>query len=136
MLFKKSKIFILILQSLVLSCSVAPAISSGSETIKDCSSAQSQVKLDSCRTDAHKNAKKRLQKKYDKLLSSYRSNEPNLVCLLTAAKNQWQLSVKSDCEMEAYYSRGGAAYHSEYLSCVENRTLFRLQYFENMEAMP
>jgi len=125
-LMKYGKLIIL-LQSLMLSCSVVATPVNDKIAIKDCSHSKTTGLMDQCRDKAFNEVKNNLDLLYTKLYQSYKKHEPKLAPVFKSMYSQWQTTIKANCEFSSYYSRGGAAYHAEYLSCLEKNNLKRLR---------
>lgn len=127
---------LLLTSSLLLSCCVTASPEVAVVKIKNCSNALTLLEIDQCRDKGLSLAKQKLSSKFLELKNSYQNSEPKLVPVFEKMYEGWKQVVLTDCEFDAYYSRGGAAYHAEYSSCLERENLKYYQQLKNIETTP
>jgi len=104
--------------------------------IQNCSQSRTQADIDVCRETAYAKSTRKLASLVKTISKNYASNEPKLKPLFLDTQERWKSFIKTECDFQNYYSRGGAGYNAYFLSCMELHTLKRTKQLEKVLATP
>jgi len=104
--------------------------------IQACHNKNTQTELDRCRDEGLAVAEKQLAEVYSRLKKTYQEYEPGQVPLLDLMVKQWRRADIVECEFTSYFSRGGAAYHAEYIGCLEKKFRLRILQLKKIVETP